>query len=147
MHEGDIVHCVMSTTRLRDAVNRPFYLPRLPREYYQGDAVVHWTFPVELRATGWLDDSFHLPFRELMVHTTARYNLLCPIYSLMPDHLHFVWMGLSVESDQMVAIAFFKDLPRAANRACQIPSSTSRSCDARGGETKKLFSETLLLHC
>ena len=23
--------------------NRAFYLPRLPREYYQGDAVVHWT--------------------------------------------------------------------------------------------------------
>ena len=26
-------------------VNRHFYLPRLPRDYYQGDAVVHWTLP------------------------------------------------------------------------------------------------------
>src|SRR5262249_9227908 len=27
-------------------VDRSFYLPRLPREYYQGDAVVHWTLPI-----------------------------------------------------------------------------------------------------
>jgi hypothetical protein len=27
----------------RDPLNRAFYLPRLPREYYQADAVVHWT--------------------------------------------------------------------------------------------------------
>jgi hypothetical protein len=34
--------------------DRPFYLPRLPREHYQGDAVVHWTLPVSQRGQGWL---------------------------------------------------------------------------------------------
>ena len=29
-------------------INRAFYLPRLPREYYQGDAVVHWTLPISM---------------------------------------------------------------------------------------------------
>lgn len=29
--------------------NRNFYLPRLPREFYQGDAVVHWTMPIARR--------------------------------------------------------------------------------------------------
>lgn len=43
---------------------RPGHLPRLPREYYQGDAVVHWTLPTFGRAKGWLTDAFHARFRE-----------------------------------------------------------------------------------
>jgi hypothetical protein len=35
---------------------RRFYLPRLPREHYQGDAVVHWTLPVSCRRQGWLSE-------------------------------------------------------------------------------------------
>jgi len=52
--------------------NRAFYLPRLPREYYQGDAVVHWTLPIAHRRQGWLDEPFHAAFRELLLHTAAR---------------------------------------------------------------------------
>jgi hypothetical protein len=33
---------------------RTFYLPRLNREFYQGDAVVHWTLTIFDRKTGWL---------------------------------------------------------------------------------------------
>jgi len=57
--------------------NRPrtYALPRLPRAYYQGDAIVHWTLPVFDRATGWLSDSFHALFRELMLHAAAREGL------------------------------------------------------------------------
>ncbi len=51
--------------------DRRFYLPRLPREYYQGDAVVHWTLPVSGRERGWLGERFHAVFRELLVHTAA----------------------------------------------------------------------------
>src|SRR6266498_1132167 len=29
-----------------DPLNKAFYLPRLPREYYQADAVVHWTLTI-----------------------------------------------------------------------------------------------------
>src|SRR5690242_16257381 len=84
------------------------YLPRLPREYYQGDAVVHWTLPIARRARGWLSDSFHARFRELMLHTAARESLLCPAYCLMPDHLHLLWMGLRLDSDQMNGMAFLR---------------------------------------
>ena len=32
-------------------INRTFYLPRLSREDYQGDVVIHWTMPVDRRGT------------------------------------------------------------------------------------------------
>jgi putative transposase len=90
--------------------NRPrtYGLPRLPREYYQGDAVVHWSLPVFDRATGWLSDSFHALFRELVLHTAAREGLLCPVYCLMPDHLHLIWMGLRLDTDQFNGMAFLR---------------------------------------
>ena len=58
--------------------NRSFYLARLPREYYQGDAVVHWTLSMALRGTGWLNETFHARFREVMLHAAVREGLLCP---------------------------------------------------------------------
>jgi REP element-mobilizing transposase RayT len=88
--------------------NRHFHLPRLPREHYQGDAVVHWTLPISKRRQGWLDKSFHAAFRELMLHTVVREGLLCPTYCLMPDHLHLVWMGLRLDSDQLNGMAFLR---------------------------------------
>ncbi len=88
--------------------NRQFYLPRLPREHYQGDAAVHWTLPISLRKTGWLDERFHAAFRELMLHTAAREGLFCPVYCLMPDHLHLVWMGLCRDTDQLNGMAFLR---------------------------------------
>ena len=39
--------------------SRSFYLPRLERENYQGDAVIHWTMPIALRGAGWLNERFH----------------------------------------------------------------------------------------
>jgi len=88
--------------------NRPFYLPRLPREQYQGDAVVHWTLPISLRRKGWLDEQFHAAFREIMLHTAAREGFLCPVYCLMPDHLHLVWMGLRLDTDQLNGMSFLR---------------------------------------
>ncbi|HKI69605.1 MAG TPA: hypothetical protein VKA67_08455 [Verrucomicrobiae bacterium] len=88
--------------------NRAFYLPRLPLEYYQGDAVVHWTLSISHRKQGWLDESFHVAFRELMLHAAAREGLFCPTYCLMPDHLHLVWMGLRLDSDQHNGMAFLR---------------------------------------
>jgi REP element-mobilizing transposase RayT len=92
----------------RDPLNRAFYLPRLPREYYQGDAVVFWTLTVFDRAKGWLSPAFHSRFRELMLHAAAREGLICPIYCLMPDHLHLVWMGLRLDTDQLNGMAFLR---------------------------------------
>jgi putative transposase len=94
--------------RPRDPLNRAFYLPRLPREYYQADAVVFWTLTVFDRAKGWLIPAFHQRFRELMLHTAVREGLACPIYCLMPDHLHLIWMGLRLDSDQKNGMAFLR---------------------------------------
>ena len=88
--------------------NRSFFLPRLPREHYQADAVVHWTLPISRRQQGWLNDRFHALFRELMLHGAAREGLLCPTYCLMPDHLHLVWMGLRLDSDQHNGMSFLR---------------------------------------
>ena len=84
------------------------YLPRLERSNYQGRAIVLWTLVMEDRARGWLDAKFHAGFRELMLHAASREGLFCPTYSLMPDHLHLVWMGLERASDQILAMRFLR---------------------------------------
>lgn len=88
--------------------DREFYLPRLPREYYQADGVVHWTLPISRYRKGWLDEKFHSRFRELILHTAAREGLLCPTYCLMPSHLHLIWMGLRRDTDQLNAMSFLR---------------------------------------
>jgi hypothetical protein len=93
---------------LQDPLNRAFSLPRLPREHYQGDAVVHWTLTMFDKAKGWLTPALHSQFRELMLHAAAREGLLCPAYCLMPDHLHLVWMGLRLDTDQLNGMAFLR---------------------------------------
>ena len=60
------------------------------------------------RQQGWLDERFHTAFREVTLHAAAREGLLCPAYCLMPDHIHFVWMGLRRETDQRNGVKFFR---------------------------------------
>ena len=84
------------------------HLPRLPPEYYQGDAVVHWTLTSKQRGIDWSSHSIHREFRELVLHVAAREKLLCPVYCWMPDHLHLVWMGLHVESNQLNGMSFLR---------------------------------------
>jgi REP element-mobilizing transposase RayT len=84
------------------------HLPRLACHNYQGYAVVHWTQTLEQRAEGWLNESFQQRFRELILHAAAREHLFCPAYCLMPDHLHFIWMGMRRKSDQLNGTRFFR---------------------------------------
>jgi len=84
------------------------HLSRLAPEFYRAFAVVHWTITLEHRATGWLNDSFHAHFRELLLHAAAREGLFCPVYVLMPDHIHLVWMGMRVSTDQRNAMKFLR---------------------------------------
>jgi hypothetical protein len=84
------------------------HLRRLSREYYQGDAIVHWTINVLDRRVGWLSGLFLYRFRELLTHTLFRYGLVCPVYCLMPDHMHLVWMGITQGSDQLNAMKHFR---------------------------------------
>lgn len=100
---------LQQTHLLGQGTDRNFYLPRLAREHYQGDAVVHWTMPVALRETGWLNEAFHAGFREIMLHAAAREGVFCPTYCLMPDHIHLVWMGLRRDSDQRNGMKFLRE--------------------------------------
>lgn len=43
-----------------------------------------------------------------MLHAAAREGLFCPAYCLMPDHLHLVWMGLRLDSDQLNGMSFLR---------------------------------------
>jgi len=98
----------MSAQPTESRLDRAFYLPRLPREYYQADAVVHRTLSISNRRRGWLDQGFHTHFREIMLHAAVREGLLCPVYCLMKDHLHLVWMGLRHDTDQLNGLAFLR---------------------------------------
>jgi hypothetical protein len=79
-----------------------------PREYYQGDAVIHWTQTTFDRSKGSLNERFHVRFRELMLHAAVREGLFCPVYCLMPDHIHLVWIGLNLTTDQLRAMSFLR---------------------------------------
>ncbi len=91
-----------------EEIGKHGHLPRLAPEYYRGLAIVHWVMTVDDRQTGWLDNLFHARCREAALHTMVRYGLLCPAYCLMPDHGHFVWMGVSDASDLALAAEFFR---------------------------------------
>ncbi|MEO6568825.1 MAG: hypothetical protein ABIO94_08685 [Opitutaceae bacterium] len=69
---------------------------------------MHWTLTIEERGIGWLNDTFHLRWRELMLHTLVRYDVVCPVYCLMPDHVHLVWNGTTDSSEQRDAMKFLR---------------------------------------
>jgi len=70
------------------------HLHRLEAGFYRGDAIVHWSLTMLNRKQGWLNGLFYYRFREILTHTAFRYAIACPIFCLMPDHLHMVWMGV-----------------------------------------------------
>jgi len=80
------------------------HLRRLDEAKYQGHAVVHWAMTMRDRRTGWLDARFYYHFRELLAHSQFRYAIACPIFCLMPDHIHLLWMGIWEASDQRLAM-------------------------------------------
>ena len=84
------------------------YLKRLPPEFYRGQACVHWSLTMEDRKTGWLTPIFHYQFRELLTHTMFRYGICCPVFCLMPDHFHMLWLGILDSADQRVAMKFLR---------------------------------------
>lgn len=83
-------------------------LPRLERQCYQAFSAVHWTMKVDPPDPGWLTDDFHQHFRTVLLHACAREQLFCPAYCLMPDHLHLMWLGISLGSDQLNGMKFLR---------------------------------------
>ena len=84
------------------------YLRRLPPGNYRGQAWVHWSLTIDERKTGWLSPVFYYKFRELLTHSLFRHALCCPIFCLMPDHIHMVWIGILDQSDQLPAMKHFR---------------------------------------
>ncbi len=84
------------------------HLPRLDRGYYRGQAYVHWILNIEDRRTGWMTGAFYYKLRELLTHAAFRYSFVCPIFCLMPDHIHMLWIGIDDKSDQHNAMKFFR---------------------------------------
>ena len=60
------------------------------------------------RATGWLGDTLHHDLTGILFHALSRERLGCLAYTLMPDHAHFLIIGLSDQSDQATAIRWFR---------------------------------------
>jgi REP element-mobilizing transposase RayT len=90
------------------------HLPRLAPAAYRGFASVHWTLTLDHRATGWLTAIFHHTWQFTLLHTCSRYDLLCPVYVLMPDHIHLLSHGIREPgSDQRIAIEFLRKHLRA----------------------------------
>ena len=83
-------------------------LPRLSKGAYKGSVSVFWTHSIENRQTGWLDLTFHLKFRELLCHSLSRYKAICPVYCLMPDHLHLLVTSIDDASDQLQLNRFLR---------------------------------------
>ncbi len=93
------------------------HLRRLDASTYRGNAVVHWTMTVRDRRVGWLDARLYYHFRELLTHSQFRYAIACPIFCLMPDHIHLIWIGILEASDQRLAMRHLrKRLNEALNR-------------------------------
>ena len=84
------------------------WLRRLPEASYIGRVWVHWVMAVQQRRQGWLDSPVHAAVREAILHTTARYRLICPAYTLMPDHFQFLMAGCDAGSHQLRAAAFLR---------------------------------------
>jgi REP element-mobilizing transposase RayT len=92
----------------RAAYDSRHHLPRLAPEFYRGFASVHWTMTVGDRRTGWLSASFHQSFREVLLHALARYQCCCPVYCLMPDHMHLMIVGWHPSADQLLLTRFLR---------------------------------------
>jgi REP element-mobilizing transposase RayT len=88
--------------------NKHSHLPRLDPAWYQDHAIIHWIMTMDKRQTGWLTAEYHARFRELLLHTLFHFDLVCPVYCLMPDHMHLLWMGTRINSDQQMGMAFFR---------------------------------------
>ena len=83
-------------------------LPRLEPGFYRGQAYVHWVMTIQDRKTGWLVPIFYYKFREILTHAAFRYAFACPIFCLMPDHMHMLWLGIDDRTDQLKASEYFR---------------------------------------
>lgn len=78
------------------------HLLRLDPGYYRGFAFVHWTMTISGRRKGWLHRGFHARLIQILDRGAKDYAVVVPAYTLMPDHMHWLAVGLSDVSDQLL---------------------------------------------
>jgi REP element-mobilizing transposase RayT len=112
-------------------------LKRLDASFYRGQSYVHWTFSIQGRKTGWLCPEHEADLLSAMRDWLVRYHLCCYAYCLMPDHGHFLLIGLNDRSDQQ---AFVREFTRSWNQLLgplqlsrQAYDSVLREKDRRSG--------------
>ena len=72
-----------------------------------------------------------------MLHAAAREGLFCPAYCLMPDHLHLVWMGLWLETNQLNGMAFLRTYLEPALTPAKFQPQAHDPCPARRAATQE----------
>ena len=94
------------------------------------------------RRKGWLDAKIYYHFRELLTHSQFRYAIACPIFCMMPDHIHLIWMGILESTDQKIAMRhlrtrFGDSLSRIGHALQDQPYDRVLREDERQGEGLK----------
>ena len=81
---------------------------RLPREYYVGQRSVSFT-ACESRSCPLLANPQVFELAKTAVEIACRREACaCPIFTLMPDHAHLLFIGGSESSDVLAAMEYFK---------------------------------------
>ena len=75
----------------------PRHFPRLGDSAYEGLAHADWTFAIQNRKTGALEDLFQPQIRKMLRHSLGRYGAVCPPSGLIPDHVDLM---VRVKSDE-----------------------------------------------
>ena len=81
---------------------------RLPKEFYQGTAIVAFTLCIKNREIIFQNPELVDTFIGFLKEIAAKYNCKIPIYCFMPDHLHMIVTGTDDEVDLLKVIAGFK---------------------------------------
>ena len=92
------------------------YLKRLDASAYRGRAYVHWSMTTKDRRAGWLNSTWHAIYREVLLHVCVRYELVSPVYCVMPDHLHLLLVGRKETSDQRKAVRMLRQVMTARTK-------------------------------
>jgi putative transposase len=81
---------------------------RLPRPAYQGEVLVAFTACTAHRNPGLATSSVVKRCVTFLAEATQYHRCTVPIYCFMPDHLHVMLWGQSVEADTWRAMVRFK---------------------------------------
>jgi len=81
---------------------------RLPRDLYNGHAVVSFTLCIKDRVELFRDSNIVKKFVEILLTEAANFDCEVPLYLFMPDHCHILLQGKSECTDILNVIDIFK---------------------------------------